>query len=566
MGGWGFSVKGMRVEKEWRLPVAGETLRAPAFWILGPLLLGVAVYGWMVPVGQPWIYAAVGALAFAGALGTTRFRIALIWIALGGFALGLGTGAEIRAPAEVWDWKDLPPREVTVDLQLSRVQEREHGDFFGFSGSGTVVAAPDVVSEVVGRRVWFGGTMEDRGQVPERGATVRVRGVLSGYAGATGGFEEGLFQSGYCFGIGRMVVLENLEPPGPWARFLNRLAERVQWSLRQGVQGENGYSALQTSIMLGWKHLVDPEIREQFRITGVIHVMAVSGLHVGMVLVVVWRIARLARFGPRGSLCIGLGVSLLHVLVTGAPPSAVRAYMMAVILSLGPLFGRRYDPVSAITVSALLVAVCFPHQVVSVGFHLSYLVVGAIVLWAMPVLQWMDGVRQRMEDPRMPVDGDLEREIGILRRLRGAVFWIVGLFVVGLAAFVVSVPLTIDDFGTLPWMALLVNPIVVPLASIVMLQGVLSVGFGLIGLGWVSGFINHGAWVCLAAMEGIVGWAAVHGWNRTGIGFPFQGEGLLISAGILVLMVAVPPVQEGRLRGWALVPLIAGLGSVLLAS
>ncbi len=555
----------MRVEKEWRLPVPGETLRAPVFWILGPLLFGVAVHGWWSPRGDAWEYWLIAVLMFGLGAKFADGIAVLGLIAGGGFLLGLGTGAVIRPPDAVLEWRDLPPREATLDLELSRVQEQEYDSFAGFSGWATVLDAPDVVREVVGCRVWFGGTVRDPGAIPARGSVVRVRGVLKGFAGADGGFEEGLFQSGYWFGIGRVTVLELLEEPGSWAVFLNGLADRIQASLKEGMSEENRYMALHTSIMLGWKHLVDPDLREQFRLTGVIHVMAVSGLHVGMVLIVVWRIARLARMGPKLSLVVALGISLLHVLVTGAPPSAVRAYLMAVILSLGPLFGRRYDPISAITVSALLVAVLFPNQIVSVGFHLSYLVVGAIVLWAMPILQWMDRVRKDMAEPEMPADEDVAGEIRMAGLVRGLVFWLVGLFVVGVAAFVVSVPLTIDDFGTLPWMALLINPVVVPLASIVMLQGVLSVGFGLIGLGAVSGFINHGAWVCLAAMEEMVGWAASLGVNQTGIDFPVDGEGLVLSSVILFLMLAIPPVRSGRLRWGALIPVVAGLASVWLA-
>ncbi|MGF1531731.1 MAG: ComEC/Rec2 family competence protein [Puniceicoccaceae bacterium] len=550
----------MAISREIQLPLGAETMRAPTAWILGGLFAGLMTAGLVDGWGWAgWFYLLAG---FHFGWLALRSEAGAWWLTLAGFWLGAGLAFETRAPKGAVEWTTLPAREAEAAVRLGVVREMEWENGRSWFCVGKVEAIdPDLV-EVVGARVWISGRLTNDQARPVEGSLLRMKGILSGLAGAEEGFEQGLFRSGVYFRINRIHILNTVEEADFFRTFLSTVTARVDCSLRAGSEGKEHLADLMTSVMLGWKHRVASEVRDRFRTTGTIHVMAVSGLHVGMVLLVVWRLCLLMRIGQRKSIVLALVVSLLHVLVAGSPPSAVRAFMMALVLSLAPVLKRRYDPVSAIAVSALLVAVIFPQQLRTIGFQLSYLVVTGIVLYAMPILQWFKRAGVERLKERRPAGAIPQSWM-----LRGALsfgFWFGGLFMVGLASFIVSLPLTVGSFQTLPWAALWINPLIVPLATLVMLHGVLSIGFGMAGLLEVSGFLNHGAWLALTWMDGLVGWAARSGFNELGLEVQAGQWGVGFSILVILTMIILPPVKGGKLRVVAIIPPLLSFGLVTI--
>lgn len=191
-------------------------------------------------------------------------------------------------------------------------------------------------------------------------------------------------------------------------------------------------------ILLGNPALVSPETIEQFRKSGVMHVLAVSGLHVGLVLFTVYYVFLAFGSGKTRSFVIAIIFMYLYVVVTGARPSAVRAAIMLSMLVAGDILGGRGNVYNSLCLAALLILGLSPGLLFTAGFTLSFLAVSGIVY----------------------ISPSLYRLLG--RPLS-----------VSAAAVLAILPVLAWDFNYLPLTSPLTNLAVVPLAGIVVSLGML---------------------------------------------------------------------------------------------
>lgn len=145
------------------------------------------------------------------------------------------------------------------------------------------------------------------------------------------------------------------------------------------------------ALLLGDKTGIDYETSTAFRLSGVSHVIAVSGLHVSILLGFVYLIT-----GRRRVLTsvIGIPVVLIFAAIAGFTPSIVRASIMQIVVMLAMLFNREYDPPSSLSFAALTMLVINPMVITSVSFQLSVGCMAGIFLFAERIRGWMmDGKR-----------------------------------------------------------------------------------------------------------------------------------------------------------------------------
>jgi len=139
------------------------------------------------------------------------------------------------------------------------------------------------------------------------------------------------------------------------------------------------------ALVLGERDLLDPEVFKAFSAAGAMHVLAVSGLHVGLFYVVVlWLFNKVA--GKRRWKWIRFVVVAsalwFYAGVTGFSPSVSRAATMFTFIALGTSLNRPYSIYNSLAESAFILMVINPRILFEVGFQLSYLAVLGIVLWA----------------------------------------------------------------------------------------------------------------------------------------------------------------------------------------
>lgn len=149
--------------------------------------------------------------------------------------------------------------------------------------------------------------------------------------------------------------------------------------------------AIGTALILGDKSLLDSEIRNAFTSTGAMHALAVSGLHVGIMLPIFLGFFKL--FGKyikrKQAVIIVVGILWIYALMTGFSPSVIRAVFMFSILALAQIMGRNYNPINTLFFTAFVLLILQPLYLFDIGFQLSYIAMLGIFTFNKQVSNWV---------------------------------------------------------------------------------------------------------------------------------------------------------------------------------
>jgi competence protein ComEC len=209
-------------------------------------------------------------------------------------------------------------------------------------------------------------------------------------------------------------------------------------------------SSLLKGLLLADRSEIDYVTKTQFINAGVIHVLAVSGLHVGFIVVIFLFLFGRLNIYMRSVLTItGL---LLFMLITGMPPSVFRATLMAVIIIIAFLFNRSTNLLNSLALAALIILLINPDELFNPGFQLSFSAVIGIALLYSP----------------------LEALINKLKLKSKVLRCIILFMVVSLSAQVGTLPFTLTYFGKLSVIALIANLIVIPITAIIVGLGIFT--------------------------------------------------------------------------------------------
>lgn len=244
---------------------------------------------------------------------------------------------------------------------------------------------------------------------------------------------------------------------GGIARFTYHLRERSKELLTTAIKdGEARGIAL--ALVLGVKDQLDERVREAYGRAGAMHVLAVSGLHIGIVYGVIAFLLmplRRIRWGRSLHALLCILVLWLFALVAGGSVSVMRAATMFTCVIVADATQRRANIFNTLALSAFLLLLINPYYLLSVGFQLSYLAVLGIVY-----LQ-----------PR-------------IYRLFTSRYWLVdklwALTAVSVAAQIATLPISLYYFHQFPTYFWLANIVVIPAAFIILSVGLLTVGGGAI--------------------------------------------------------------------------------------
>ncbi|MGL4774093.1 MAG: ComEC/Rec2 family competence protein [Clostridium sp.] len=131
-------------------------------------------------------------------------------------------------------------------------------------------------------------------------------------------------------------------------------------------------SGLITSISYGDKSLLDREDNEDMKYLGVVHAISVSGMHVALIFFLI------NRFLSRG---LSLAITTVYVIFTGMAFSSIRAIIMLGVLAYSVPLNKKYNPLGAISLSAIILIMWKPYVVFDIGFLLSYSATIGIILF-----------------------------------------------------------------------------------------------------------------------------------------------------------------------------------------
>ncbi|MCB0602353.1 MAG: ComEC/Rec2 family competence protein [Saprospiraceae bacterium] len=257
-----------------------------------------------------------------------------------------------------------------------------------------------------------------------------------------------------------------------WAMQFNQLlAERIHL----GVSAPS--NQILEAMILGNKSVLDPSVKQVFRESGTAHVLAISGLHAGILYVFLLWIFRLAglSLGYRGMVPVALAITGLWVyaFLTGLQPPILRTAFLLSLLQIGRMFFREISTLTLLTVIAVGFLLFDPLLLWNTGFELSFLAVGGILLFYPRLMRLVKG------------------RSAVIRYL-----W--GLTSVSIAAQALILPILLFQFHYFPSYFVLTSLFAVPLTGLI-----LTGSFGTLLLGALIPWINVWGW---KGVDLLTGW------------------------------------------------------------
>ena len=311
-------------------------------------------------------------------------------------------------------------------------------------------------------------------------------------------FDAYLKSIGVHYRFDRISELQIIETSSAFARFYAAINHRFQKTLRLGAPEDSDLANIYVTMLLGDNAALTQEQSERYRMTGTMHFFAISGLHIGVIAAVIAQCLLLLRIPRNWSPWIGLPLLYLYVAITGASPSAMRAFLMTVFFWSSFAFRRQHASFAALANSAVFVLLFDPDQLWNFGFQLSYIVVASILLLGLPACRTLKET--------FPIYQWLPKEDWTTRQRIAS--WslnkILPLFTISFSAWLASVPICAALFNFIAPGAIVLNLLLVYLVAIVIISGILSVGCAALQLFPLSEFINHAAWLIIFVMDNIV--------------------------------------------------------------
>jgi competence protein ComEC len=201
-----------------------------------------------------------------------------------------------------------------------------------------------------------------------------------------GGFEyEGYLQragiTGYIYSSSDSAICIIEDNEALFSGVIYRIRKYISESI-DDLHNKNTASLLK-GILLADRKDIDSEIRTDFINSGTAHILAVSGLHVGFIILIF--IVLTGRLNLYLRSILTLSGIIIFIFITGSPPSVVRASLMAVFVIVGFLTNRSTNIFNSLALSALIILLLDPSQLFNPGFQLSYAAVIGIAIFYLPV-------------------------------------------------------------------------------------------------------------------------------------------------------------------------------------
>jgi competence protein ComEC len=231
-------------------------------------------------------------------------------------------------------------------------------------------------------------------------------------------------------------------------------------------------AALLQALILGEKQDLDSQMTSQFQKAGVIHVLAISGLHVGFIIAFVFSALTLLRIRRPARMIVLITVLVVYMAMIRFKTPVIRASFMAVLFMGGQLLERRTSVYNIIFASLTMILLFDPRELFQPGFQFSYMAVISIVYgYNKFITLWPPAESAPHSNPWRHY----------IRK------WIGTPFLVSLSAVLGTLPLSLYYYGLIPVYAVLVNLIVIPLTGLIVFLSLFLLLFQPLGSVFASG-------------------------------------------------------------------------------
>jgi competence protein ComEC len=438
--------------------------RMPAVRILVPFALGIAAAGL---IGMPLAPSVVSGLSMAvlSLLARKRGRFSAICLSTAIFFLGAACLANSRT---------IPPGHIAGllgDRPVSMILR------------GTVADDPSVETARFGQtRISFllrvdsvksgGGWAASQGLVetsvysrsPLRlnyGERIMLAGAVMRPSGLK---NPGLFDYERHLARKRIYAMMRVRPGSP-VRVISgmpadparRLAYRVRAFIRSTFDTylDAPYRDLAKAMLIGERSGLGHGLNEDFMKTGTIHILSISGLHVGLIAAIVFAVFGLLRIPKKLNFALTAALLYLYVFVAGASPPIIRAVVMFSIFAIGYISERDAPPLNSLAFAAFLMLIWNPDELFDTSFLLSFGSLASIFIFAPSI----EGLLRAGRDP------------GAGLRQRSAAYLVKGVSV-SAAAWIGTWPVIAANFNIVSLVSVLANLVIIPMSFVSMIMSI----------------------------------------------------------------------------------------------
>jgi len=346
-------------------------------------------------------------------------------------------------------------------------------------------------------------TLRDGAPIPAPGDPVSLLAVINAppppaSPGAYDFARDAFFDSvgGVGFALGPPRPWSAPAEPPPWRLRLAMNINRLRWGMTQRIVGVLGAKTggLAAAMTTGQAAYIPKAQVDNLRASGLAHIISISGVHMAIVggfsfaglrlLIAAWPWLALRINGKKAAAGVALAAVLAYLVLSGAPPPAVRAAATASIAFCAVLVDRQAISLHSLAVAAFVVLLLQPEAVTQPGFQMSFAATAALValagVWPRPV--------KEINTP-WPI-----------RLIQGAGGWLLAGAAISLVAGLATAPFAVQHFNRVSTWGLVSNLLVEPISSLLMMPalavGALLTPFGLEAwplrlAGFAIGLINR---------------------------------------------------------------------------
>jgi len=171
------------------------------------------------------------------------------------------------------------------------------------------------------------------------------------------------------------------------AGFIYHLTQQIREKVRSLIEkkyaktggGLEEEGQMLEALLLGDRGRITPELKEILLKTGVYHLFAISGAHIGIIALLIMFLLKTTKIRERGRYLILISVLLLFLVITGFKVSAERAVLMAVLLSIAKIFYLKSNPLNILSFAGLILLIIDPCSFLDPGFNLTFLITAGII-------------------------------------------------------------------------------------------------------------------------------------------------------------------------------------------
>lgn len=279
-------------------------------------------------------------------------------------------------------------------------------------------------------------------------------------------------------------IIYNQKKEQSLSSFADQTRKKINQKLSKYHFDSEEFSVI-NALYLGQRQDISQETFSNYRDAGAIHILAVSGLHVGILLFIINLVLaplnRIKKYGKRIKLIVLITSLWGFAIIAGLSPSVLRAVTMFSFLAIGMQIRSKTSTYNSLFIS-LFVLVCFdPLLVFSIGFQLSYVAVFSI-LWIQPIIE-------NIYKPRFYITKKL---------------W--AIFTVTIAAQLGLLPLSLFYFHQFPLLFFVSNLIILPFLGVILGFGIFVILLALLNI--LPEFIANLFENCIHSMNTVIGWIA----------------------------------------------------------